>query len=267
MAGEEEAVHQIRVCSRRLRVAVLLLAGKPDGKRARRVRRLLAQLTRTAGDARDLDVLLSTFDGRLRQVAPRTAAQNRLRHRLASLRRRGRAHMMKSLLDRPLGRLRADLAELASRACPDLALLERRFRALCADESRRLLDGFAALGALLDVAALHALRRRARRVRYGVEIFVELFDGEASATKPWKTLQEIIGVLHDHHALAEWLGRQAQLDKQRGHDTLAATATGEASWAQQTVRRLHDELLAADPANLVGRGLAAVGCAPQPQAR
>ena len=70
MAGDEEAVHQIRVCSRRLRVALRLLAGKPEGKRAHRVQRLLAQLTRTVGSARDLDVMLATFDERLRQGIP-----------------------------------------------------------------------------------------------------------------------------------------------------------------------------------------------------
>ncbi|HEX7509600.1 MAG TPA: CHAD domain-containing protein, partial [Polyangia bacterium] len=49
LTGDEEAIHQLRVSGRRLRVALPLLVAKPDGRRAERARRLLRQLTRTAG--------------------------------------------------------------------------------------------------------------------------------------------------------------------------------------------------------------------------
>jgi CHAD domain-containing protein len=267
MTGDEEALHQVRVWGRRLRVAVRLLAGKPTGRRAQRVERLLADLTRAAGGARDLDVLLATFDERLGSLPARSAEQRRLRQRLASRRRRGRARMVEALLDLPIARLRADLTELASRACPDLPTIDQRFRATCARESRKLLDGFAALGALLDVVALHALRRRARRLRYSVEIHSQLAGDTAAATKPWKELQDRIGVLHDHHVLAEWLDAQARADEKRGQPALAAAATAEAIWARERMARLHDEHLAAEPAALVRAGLAAVGFAAQPASR
>ena len=267
LTGDQEALHQVRVWGRRLRVALALLAGKPEGERARRVDRRLARLTRTAGGARDLDVLLATFDERLRQAPRRTAEQKQLGHRLASLRLRGRERMVAGLLDLPVARLCADLAHLAARACPRPALVDQRFRALCERESRKLLDGFATLGARLDVVALHALRRRARRLRYGVEVFVQITGGEPSASKPWQRLQELIGVLHDQHLLAEWFAAQAQAAKQRGEPALATAARAEAAWARQTMRRRHAELLAAVPAALIGRGLAAVGCERQPPPR
>lgn len=267
LAGEEEALHQVRVWGRRLRVAIRLLVGKPTGKRARRAEGLLARLTRTAGSARDLDVLLDTFAKRLRQVVPQTAEQRRLRQRLASLRRRGRDRMVSRLLDLPIADLRADLARLTSHAGADLPVIHGRFHATCARDSRKLLDGFDALGAHLDVVALHALRRRARRLRYAVEVFVQVFGGASSATKPWKALQDMIGVLHDQHMLAEWFDRQAPADAKRGQAALAAAATAEAAAARQTMQRLHDELLAAGPADLVKRGLAAVGAQPAPTSR
>jgi len=259
LTGDEEALHQVRVWGRRLRVALRLLCGKPQGRRALRAQRFLAELTAAAGSARDLDVLLATLDERLRHVPARTAEQKRLRQRLAALRRRGRARMVQGLLDLPIARLRADLAALAPRACPDLAVLDRRFRALCEREGRKLQGGFAALGALLDVVALHALRRRARRLRYAVEVFLQVFGGEASATKPWKALQDHIGTLHDHRLLAEWFERQAAADQKRGQPALAAAAIAEAAWARDTMQRLHAEFLAADPSGLVRRGLDAVG--------
>jgi CHAD domain-containing protein len=260
LTGDEEALHQVRVWGRRLRVALRLLSGKPKGRRTLRAQRLLAELTEAAGSARDLDVLLAAFDERLRQVPARTAEQRRLRQHLAARRRSGRARMVARLLDLPIAHLRADLADLASRACPDRALVDGRFRTLCARESRSLLAGFAALGSRLDVVALHALRRRARRLRYGVEVFLQVFGGETSATKPWKSLQDLIGILNDHHVLAEWLAGQAAADAERGRPLLAAAATAEAAWARRTMQRLHDEFLAAGPADLVRRGLAAVEC-------
>jgi CHAD domain-containing protein len=264
--GDEEALHQIRVWGRRLRIAVRLLAGKPEGRRAKRCERLLAQLTRTAGNVRDLDVLLATLDERLRQLPARSAEQQRLRRRLLALRRRGRVRLAPALFELDIARLRRDLAELAPRACPDLVVVEQRLRARCTRENRKLCDGFAALGSVLDPVALHGLRRRARRLRYSIEIFIAIFGGEPSATRPWKALQDLMGSLHDHHVLAEWFDRQAQLDAERGKPTLAAAANAEAAWARGAMRRLHDELLAARPAELATHGLAAVGLHVQPTA-
>jgi CHAD domain-containing protein len=267
LAGDEESVHQVRVGARRLRVAIRLLVDKPTGKRARRAQALLARMTRTAGAARDLDVLLDAFTRRLRQAGTRTAEQDRLRRRLASLRRRGRARMVSSLLDLPIAELRADLARLTERAGADLPRIHERFHATCAKASRRLLDGFVALGAHLDLAALHALRRRARRLRYAVEIFLQARGDDSSPTKPWRDLQDRIGALHDQHLLAEWLDRQAVADAKRGQPNVAAAATAEATWARRTMQRLHDELLAADPAGLARRGVDAVGLPPPPSTR
>jgi CHAD domain-containing protein len=267
LAGDDEALHQVRVGARRLRVALRLLVRKPAGKRARRAQALLARLTRTAGAARDLDVLLDAFTRRLRQAGTRTAEQDRLRRRLASLRRRGRARMVSSLLDLPIAELRAELVQLTARADADLPQIHERCHATCTRESRRLLDGFAHLGAHLDVVALHALRRRARRLRYAVEIFLQARGGDSSATKPWRDLQDMIGALHDQHLLAEWLDRQAVADARRGQPDVAAAATAEAAWARRTMQRLHDELLAAGPAGLARRGVDAVGLPPPPSNR
>jgi CHAD domain-containing protein len=258
LAGDEEALHQVRVWGRRLRVALRLLSARPDGDRVHRAQRRLAQLTRTAGFARDLDVLLATFDERLKGLAGRTVEQKRLRQRLAALRRRGRTRTLQALLDLEIARLRVDLAKLLVRGGPDRLEIGRRIRAMCEREYGKLHDGFSAIGAHLDVVQLHALRRRARRVRYAVEVYLEVFGGDAAATKPWKTLQDHIGVLHDHHVLAEWLAEQAQKDRKRSQPALADAAATEVQWAREAMARLHDELLVANPIALIKRGLAAV---------
>jgi CHAD domain-containing protein len=267
LAGDEEAIHQLRVSGRRLRVALRLLAEKPNGRRAARAQRRLRLLTQTAGSARDLDVLLETFAERLKQLPRRSPEQKRLRHRLADARRRGRARMVQCLLDAEISRLRGDLATLASRGGPERTVICQRIRVMCERESRKLLDGFAALGALLDIKALHALRRRARRLRYAVEVFAEIFGAAAGVTKPWRSLQDLIGTVHDHNVLAEWFDRQARADERRGNSGLAAAAVAEATWTRETMRQLHDRFLAEDPSALVHRGLAAVGFLPAPGSR
>jgi CHAD domain-containing protein len=259
LTGDEEAIHQLRVWGRRLRVALPLLVAKPDGRRATRARRLLRELTQAAGSSRDLDVLLESYDERLTALPARSADQNLLRRRLASARRRSRARMVENLLDLEISRLRGDLAGLIARGGTPPAIVCERFAALSERESRCLHDGFTMLGTRLDARELHALRRRARRLRYATEVCDQIRSFESSATKPWKSLQDLVGVIHDHHVLAEWFDRQAQNDRKRGKDALAATADEEAAWARTAMRRLHEELLAADPIAIVARGLAALG--------
>ena len=260
LTGDEEAIHQLRVAGRRLRVALPMLVAKPGGRRASRALSLLRQLTRAAGSSRDLDVLLESYDERLKTLPTRSEEQKLLRHRLASARRRSRTRMVDNLLDLEISRLRGDLAGLIARGDgPPPSVVCERFAATSAREFRFLHKGFTDLGPRLDADELHALRRRARRLRYAVEVFDQIRSFESTATKPWKTLQDLIGVIHDHHVLAEWFDLQAKNDRERGKDALSVAASVEAEWARAAMHRLHAELLAADPIAIVARGLAALG--------
>jgi CHAD domain-containing protein len=171
--------------------------------------------------------------------------------------------MVDTLLDLEISRLRGDLADLMARGGPPPSVVCQRFAAMSAHEFRLLHDGFTNLGTRLDAEDLHVLRRRARRLRYAVEVFDQIRSFESTATKPWKTLQDLIGVIHDHHVLAEWFDRQAKNDREHGKDALAAAASDEAAWARTTMQRLHAEFLAADPVAIVALGLAALGRTPE----
>jgi CHAD domain-containing protein len=259
LTGDEESVHQLRVSGRRLRVALPLLVAKPDSRRAERARSLLRELTRAAGSSRDFDVLLESYDERLKTLPARSEEQKLLRHRLASARRRSRSQMVEKLLDLEIARLRKDLAALIGRGGLPPSVVCERFATTSAREMQFLEEGFAKLGAQLDAEALHALRRRARRVRYAVEVWDQIRNFESAATKPWKALQDLIGVIHDQHMLGEWFDKQAKADRTRGKHALADAAADEAAFARGTMHRLHAELLAAGPVALVARGRAALG--------
>jgi CHAD domain-containing protein len=259
LTGDEEAIHQLRVAGRRLRVALSLLVAKPDGRRAVRTRDLLRFLTQTAGSSRDLDVLVACYDERLKTLPVRTAEQKLLRHRLTSARRRSRTIMANSLLDLEISRLRNDLTKLILRRGPPPSVICERFAAMCGHESRCLHEGFTQLGTRLNTTVLHSLRRRARRLRYAVEVFDQIRSYQSSATKPWKMLQDLLGVLHDHHVLAKWFDNQAKNDLKCGKNALAIAANEEAAWARATMHRLHKELLAANPIAIVAQGLSELG--------
>lgn len=260
LGGDEESIHQLRVCSRRLRVALSLLATKPEGRRVTRARRLLQLVMRTAGQSRDLDVLFQTYCGHLAGLPSRTPEQRCLRKRLAGARRRGRRAMINGLLDLEISRLRGDLRELSRRGGASIPEVDQRFRTLCLREGRALLDGFLAVGATLDPDGLHALRRRARRMRYAIEIAQEILDETSGAAKPWKTLQDLIGSLHDHHVLAQWFEAQAAADEKRGKSAMAAAARAEAAWARSAMASLHDDLVASRPSAMLAHALAILRC-------
>src|SRR3989442_14152321 len=82
MAGQEEAVHQIRVASRRLRVMLPMAALKPKGQRVKRAVRRFKDLTRVAGESRDLDVALSLPPAAGARAAPPPSARAGLARKL-----------------------------------------------------------------------------------------------------------------------------------------------------------------------------------------
>jgi CHAD domain-containing protein len=220
---------------------------------------LLQLLTRAAGASRDLDVMLSVYDQQLKSSAARTTEQKLLRRRLASARQRGKTNMVGSLLDLKISLLRSDLAALIAHGGPPATIIYERFSALIERDGLALYEGFSAIGPRLDAKLLHGLRRQARRVRYAVEVFDQVRNYESKATRPWKTLQELIGALHDHYVLAQWLENQAQADQKRGNANLAAEAVAQADSARTGMHRCHDEFLATAPITLVVQGLTALG--------
>ncbi len=122
LAGDEEAIHQMRVAGRRLRVALPLLAKKPEGRRVQRALRVLRALTRTAGASRDLDVSIELLAERLRSVAPLDAEQRRLRSRLRGVRAYSRTRMAEALMDLEIARLRRDLRAVLGSGAEDAVL-------------------------------------------------------------------------------------------------------------------------------------------------
>ncbi|MGE0452388.1 MAG: CHAD domain-containing protein [Vicinamibacteria bacterium] len=242
LAGEEEAIHQMRVMGRRLRVALPLLALRPDGRRLRRALRLLRDATRAAGVSRDLDVIAGLLATRA-LGAPASAELRLLLTRLRRARRRARAAMAERLLDLDIARLRRDLRRLLHLGAADAFSALTRLREQRESEGAALLAEIDGLAGRFDPVALHRLRRRIRRLRYAAELRDELRGAELGAARALKELQERLGDVHDAHVLAAWLGSRGDWAAAHGQQALAAEAERQRAHFESASRGLHRALL------------------------
>jgi CHAD domain-containing protein len=258
VAGHEEAIHQVRVAGRRLRVALPLLARKGDSRTVRQAVKVLRRLTRAVGNGRDMDVVLGLFQDRLDALRTTTAEQRALLSRLRAARARSRSQVAEDVLDLDIDGLRRNLRRLLRAGAAEAPMALARSRALREGQGKALLRGFSQVGERYRPEALHALRRRVRRLRYAAEIEDAVRGEDTRAPALWKRLQDSIGVLHDHHILATWLEEQAHTARARNNALLARAALRERSAFVSVARLLHRALLETKPADLALRALMAM---------
>jgi CHAD domain-containing protein len=204
--GSEPDLHVLRVAARRLRIALALLARKPAGRRARRIRRTLRAVLRASGPGRDHDVMAALL---ARHAADAGCDASGLARRLAAARRRGRRRLAGGLRRVDAARLRLRLARLARNPArgPDA----RRRVGYALDRQRRAVErALVALGRRADAERLHALRVGCRRLRYTVELRDALARRASAAPERLRAFQDRLGAMHDAYLLARWLAVQAR---------------------------------------------------------
>jgi CHAD domain-containing protein len=262
LVGDQQAVHQMRVAGRRLRVSLSILAPKPASRRVKRALVVLRELVQAAGRGRELDVCLELLKARLRSLGPASPERRLLRGRLAGAIRRSRKRMADAVLDIEIARLRRDLRSVAESGSADAFAV---FARLC--ETRDALGGavvagLEVLGNRFDPEALHRLRRQARRLRYAAEVSRALTGHHSDAPAAFKDLQERLGAINDNYVLGDWLSKAAARARARGAAALAAEGGSLAAWFDAQSRRHHRALLACGPVQVVKRALEAMGSAP-----
>lgn len=256
LAGEEDALHQMRIAARRLRVALPLLARKPDGRRVRRSLRVLRQVTRSAGASRDLDVGVALLaERRDVEATPEWAL---LRRRMRAARARSRTRMAEALLDLEIAALRRHLRAVLALKAGGVFLVLRRLRETRASLGTEVLASIEALGDKFDHVALHRLRIRVRRLRYLGEL-ADAFRGQASAAPvELKELQDHLGLIQDAFVLSAWFARQATSAQARGQHELAREARAHKAFFLEASHAHHRAFLAQSPGEAVRRALLAM---------
>ena len=254
VAGQEEAIHRMRVATRRLREALPVLEARADqagsGSRAvRKIARQARRLTRALGGVRELDVAIALLDEIERSRPSLHPAAGTVRQVVAWERELRRAALIRRLQRTDLENLRQRIADL---------ILD--FQATAAGESWKVLLASrierraAGVRAAIDRAGhlyapdrLHGVRIEAKKLRYSLELARELDRVPTlRALRQLKQMQDLLGRMHDLEVLA---GYTRLLDLQfstRGRQH--ARIAGLLNTIEQQVRQLHATYLQGRPA-------------------
>lgn len=209
--GDKDAIHDLRVATRRLQEALEFLSPALPARPVRRLGRRARRIRRELGTIRNLDVLVqlvARFSRRLSAPQRRVVAPlaERLAEEATVLRRRDRAGRRRGTMALPgIGkRVRAVQSRIILPA--DFSVRERARRVLH-DRTRDVVDALPpAEGG--DAAALHALRIAVKRYRYTLEILDQTGAKKARpAISAARALQTRLGELHDLDVFMELLSR------------------------------------------------------------
>jgi CHAD domain-containing protein len=205
VAPSADDVHQIRIATRRLRVALRLFAAMLPPRSAQRLAKELRWLARGLSDVRDLDVHNKTLRSHIRKTS---ADDNEALggYALALQRERvaAREKLHELFASERYTRLIASLGKLVDGAPSTGAL--RRWRKFtirdgAAKYLRRSRKRVMKLGRKVDdktgADELHRLRIRAKRLRYALEFFAEAYPELLPVAKATKALQDVLGEHQD----------------------------------------------------------------------
>ena len=229
-----EQVHQMRVASRRLRVALKLFSPGLPGKQAARWTKSMRRVTRSLGPARDLDVQTQFVQSyRDAHPDPKLArGLDRLILRLQQRRDRQQRRVSRAM-DRisdsgVLDEMSRFSRELVARAQldpvpPSPALLGEH----AADAILGYLQALLAYEPFVEMPdraeELHAMRIAAKRLRYALEVFVPIYAGSIKPfVKSVRRIQTQLGDLHDCDVWIEALPKflddeRARMTAYQGH--------------------------------------------------
>jgi CHAD domain-containing protein len=207
---DAEYVHQLRVSSRRAMAAVELFDSFLPHRRGEWFKEQLKKVRRTAGDARDFDVLVVRLEKALEGDS--SAGARHLLDFVGDRRCRAQPAIRKIYLRLRRRHYKRRVAKLLKKLrIRDAArVLEPEFIEVARGAMRHTVNEFfsAARANLSDTANLHLLRIASKQVRYAMEIFAGAFP--ASFTEQLYPqvveLQEKLGEINDHvSALAHFV--------------------------------------------------------------
>ena len=208
---DPNAVHDLRVWSRRLQQAIVVCA--PFSPEARMMVKELRRVRRLVGPWRDCDVLIDMLQQKARRISNPEERQAWDKVRAFALRKR----------KRQMDRARRKLAKctLSNRAQSAPMLFQQRaeqqdrpdietrstFLASVVKEYEQWRAGLSCASASLVPTDIHKFRIHTKRLRYRIELAAELGAGESSAAiSSLKMLQDELGLWRDQTELARLSG-------------------------------------------------------------
>ncbi|NUP01661.1 MAG: CYTH and CHAD domain-containing protein [Nonomuraea sp.] len=226
--ADEDAVHQMRVASRRLRSA--LKAFKSVVTDTGTIQEELRWLATVLGEARDLEVIRARFDGELSGLAPELVT-GPIHTRLGSDLRKREQEAYERIKDALSGDRYYTLLNTldALIAAPNLGKAaakpaKERLSAIAAKGWDRVTRAYDTAQAIDDPErreiAMHDVRKAAKRARYTAEALEPtLGKGMAKLAKLAENVQEVLGAHRDGVVAQETLAKEAESARQAGEDT------------------------------------------------
>jgi CHAD domain-containing protein len=238
-------IHQLRVSARRLRVALRLFGRLLPSRGAARLHAELRWFASSLGDVRDLDVYTETFKTYLRTLPPeRRRGLSGYELYLRRERSEARQQATAAFASPRSAAFFVDLERFVA-AGPSAGALRRwrslRVRAAARRGIRRSVARVRRLGEQLHgrsrPAALHELRIKAKRLRYELEFFAEIYPQLTQTAKACKSLQDLLGTHQDAYTANARLRRYAALLRKHGADAALPPALVELRRRQFAVAR------------------------------
>jgi CHAD domain-containing protein len=170
---DTEYVHQLRVATRRAAVALQIFGDFLPRKKANLLKRWLTRLRRSAGRARDLDVLILGLaeQDSIASASPRQTTQ--LLKFLRRLRREAQEDLQR-MTSKSSRRAAAQLGKSIRWRAADKTLT---FSQVARSVLRPIMEEFfqAAAGDWVSIAAIHQLRIKGKKARYAFETLAAAF--------------------------------------------------------------------------------------------
>ncbi len=223
-AEDIEYIHRMRVATRRMRSALTIFKRCFPKKEFKNIDRDVRKVTQALGEARDLDVQLAVLREAEGQFnTPRLLpGLKRLELRLTQKRAEAQQHVISAmdqlLADRLLERLESWYAPLLAASegvyLYSPALYQLAFESVQV-RLKELLGHVPFISDPNNVLELHAMRISAKRLRYTLEAFDDLFSGRL---KPYisigRKLQDQLGFIHDLDVWIQFV--PAFIEEERG---------------------------------------------------
>ena len=214
--GEHDGdiAHRLRTTSRRAEAALALLAAHADQRHVERAGRMLRRVRKAAGPVRACDVHLGVLAEFIERAPPELRRAAERARRLIERDRAVAAPALQAVAQRfPKRKVRRLARRLDdARGCPDAAL-------------RGAITGVRESSRAIELAALHELRTRIKRLRYTLALVKPALDeSTAQAESLLVELQEALGRVRDAHEIAERLARYAEHSAEGAAEGLALLA-------------------------------------------
>jgi CHAD domain-containing protein len=242
--GDDRAVHQARVASRRLRESVPVLSAGLKGSKGKKARRKIRRLTGALGMVRELDVALKVVDELSHAGDVPRVAIDELRAHVLAERQKRREVMLERLDDvntEKLDRRIASVAQALTRAEaePWRDVLGKRLL----KRARRLASAVDEAGQLYGPERLHQVRIATKKLRYGLEMAAEAgVRAAAPLVRTLKRTQELLGRIQDLQVLLQHVA--AIQGESHAHRAPRAAFDTIARRIEDECRRLHARYVA-----------------------